>query len=347
VELGPFDYENENYTRALWFSEGFTEYYGALMLVRAGITKPEEYLKGASMIEKLQTTPGRLAQSVELASFDAWIKLYRPDENTVNSAISYYVKGAVIAFLFDAKLRAEGDSLDERMRQWYEQHSGECGFSVIDEPWLTAAIETTEELDYSLWPVADAQQPQLPGGELDSAPIAKALLTLRAALIDGARKSAPGPQACFTDYDPSKPGSDAGNSFKLGLSFVNDVTGGFEVTVGVVDLNGSIESKGTTGNTLTVAFVQRGLPEIQTLKDEATKECAFPSRGTPLCDVATAALSLVTAPNPEADDRRLVQAVENLCQSAKAPTAAGSDCGKAKALQQIAEERIGKGLGIR
>jgi len=208
-------------------------------------------------------------------------------------------------------------------------------------------VTNTEELDYSLWPVADAQQPQLPGGELDSAPIAKALLTLRAALIDGARKSAPGPQACFTDYDPSKPGSDAGNSFKLGLSFVNDVTGGFEVTVGVVDLNGSIESKGTTGNTLTVAFVQRGLPEIQTLKDEATKECAFPSRGTPLCDVATAALSLVTAPNPEADDRRLVQAVENLCQSAKAPTAAGSDCGKAKALQQIAEERIGKGLGIR
>jgi predicted metalloprotease with PDZ domain len=149
VELGPFDYENENYTRALWFSEGFTEYYGALMLVRAGITKPEEYLKGASMIEKLQTTPGRLTQSVELASFDAWIKLYRPDENTVNSAISYYVKGAVIAFLLDARLRAEGDSLDERMRRWFELHSGECGFSVIDEPWLTAAIETTEELDYA------------------------------------------------------------------------------------------------------------------------------------------------------------------------------------------------------
>jgi predicted metalloprotease with PDZ domain len=151
VELGPFDYENENYTRSLWIAEGFTEYYGGLILARAGITTPDEYLAGNGTIERLQTTPGRLAQSVEMASFDAWIKLYRPDENTVNTAISYYVKGAVIAFLYDARLRAEGRTLDEAMRELYGKYSGERGFptDAIDDPWLRTIVEGTDELDYS------------------------------------------------------------------------------------------------------------------------------------------------------------------------------------------------------
>ena len=106
VELGPFDYENEVYTRALWFVEGITEYYADLFLVRAGVTTRAEYLDALSnQIQSLQTTPGRLEQSVEAASYDASIKYYRTDENSPNTSISYYVKGAVIGFLLDANVR--------------------------------------------------------------------------------------------------------------------------------------------------------------------------------------------------------------------------------------------------
>ena len=85
VELGPFDYENENHTRSLWIAEGITDYYGDLLLHRAGLATREELLDYVSrMIEELQTTPGRTVQSAELASFDAWIKYYRPDENSPN-----------------------------------------------------------------------------------------------------------------------------------------------------------------------------------------------------------------------------------------------------------------------
>jgi len=107
AELGPFDYENENITRSLWIVEGFTDYYADLQVERAGLQTRDEYLEDLSnTIELLQTTPGRLVQSAEMASFDAWIKFYRPDENSNNTSISYYTKGTVIAFLLDAKIRA-------------------------------------------------------------------------------------------------------------------------------------------------------------------------------------------------------------------------------------------------
>ena len=121
VELGPFDYENEVYTRALWFVEGITEYYADLFLVRAGVATRDEYLDALSeQIRSLQTTPGRLEQSVEAASYDAWIKYYRTDENSPNTSISYYVKGAVIGFLLDANVRrltAGSKSLDDVMQR--------------------------------------------------------------------------------------------------------------------------------------------------------------------------------------------------------------------------------------
>jgi predicted metalloprotease with PDZ domain len=111
VELGPFDYENEVYTRNLWITEGFTEYYGPLTVRRANLTTVDELLGSdlSGWIESLQNTPGRLQQPVATASFDAWVKLYRPDENSRNSSISYYTKGAVIAWLLDARIRAATD----------------------------------------------------------------------------------------------------------------------------------------------------------------------------------------------------------------------------------------------
>jgi predicted metalloprotease with PDZ domain len=177
VELGPFDYENEVYTPSLWVAEGITSYYDRVLVRRAGLCSVEEYLAGdppspssdndksTNDIERLQTTPGRLVQPLESSSFDAWIKFYRRDENTPNSGISYYVKGAVAAFLLDAKVRrATGGqkSLDDVMRLAYDRYSGPRGFTaeqfqaVAQEvsgielsPWFHKVLQTTEELDYT------------------------------------------------------------------------------------------------------------------------------------------------------------------------------------------------------
>src|SRR5947199_4787989 len=120
VELGPFDYEREVYTRGLWVVEGITSYYGDLLVHRAGFSTVKEYLKNLSKsIDTMQTTPGRRVQPLDESSFDAWIKAYRRDENSNNSGISYYTKGEVVAFLLDARIRratAGKKSLDDAMR---------------------------------------------------------------------------------------------------------------------------------------------------------------------------------------------------------------------------------------
>ncbi len=165
VELGPFDYENEVHTRSLWIAEGITDYYADLIVHRAGLSSREEFLDAlSSKIEELQTTPGRGVQSAELASFDAWIKYYRPDENSANTSISYYTKGAVLAFLLDGRIRTATNgekSLDDVMRAAYAKFAGTAGFTpdefqrVAEEvsgtslaPFWESAVKGTGELDY-------------------------------------------------------------------------------------------------------------------------------------------------------------------------------------------------------
>ncbi|HVY91296.1 MAG TPA: hypothetical protein VHA14_01050, partial [Bryobacteraceae bacterium] len=172
VELGPFNYEAENPTKSLWVVEGFTEYYGSLTVHRAGLTTRPEYLGTgsdtsnslSSLIKSLQHTPGRLVQSAERASFDAWIKYYRPDENSNNVAVSYYTKGALVAWLLDAKIRRATDdkkSLDDLMRAAFQRYSGEHGFTpsefkalaeeVAGAPlasFFRETVETPGELNY-------------------------------------------------------------------------------------------------------------------------------------------------------------------------------------------------------
>src|SRR5690606_27270238 len=82
-----------------------------------------------------ESRPGREVQPLSLSSFDAWIKHYRPDENTANSSVSYYTKGAVVGFLFDAAIRrATGGrrSLDDAMRLAYQRFSGARGYTPED-----------------------------------------------------------------------------------------------------------------------------------------------------------------------------------------------------------------------
>lgn len=123
--LGPFDYTKENYTRSLWVAEGITDYYARLVLCRAGLISAREFLReNARAFQTLQATPGRLVMSAEDASFDTWIKYYRQDENSVNSQVDYYDKGAILGLLLDLEIRKQSKgakSLDDVMRYLYAE----------------------------------------------------------------------------------------------------------------------------------------------------------------------------------------------------------------------------------
>ncbi len=186
VELGPFDYENENHTKSLWVAEGFTDYYASLSTLRAGLSTRADYLGGAAavgrggrggaaaasvsgalsrLINDVQTAPGRKLQSAEQASLDAWIRYYRPNENSGNTGVSYYSKGAVVAFLLDAKVRQATSgrkSLDDVMRLAYSRYSEDKGYTpeqfkaTAEEVAGTSlreffhrAVESTQDLDYT------------------------------------------------------------------------------------------------------------------------------------------------------------------------------------------------------
>lgn len=123
--LGPFDYDAENYTDLLWVMEGFTSYYDELALRRAGFYSEDQYLaKLFGTINYIENTGGNAIQPVAHASFDAWIKAYRPNENSVNTTISYYSKGGILAAMLDLyiinKFKAE-KSLDNFLQDLYTE----------------------------------------------------------------------------------------------------------------------------------------------------------------------------------------------------------------------------------
>jgi predicted metalloprotease with PDZ domain len=138
--LTRYDYTQENYTELLWFFEGFTSYYDDLLLRRAGLLSDVSYFKLLNKtINQVMQTPGRLIQSVAQASWDAWIKYYRQDENTPNATVSYYTKGALVALCLDLRLRSEGSAtLDDVMRSlWQRCHGG-----PMQESDLLAVLQT-------------------------------------------------------------------------------------------------------------------------------------------------------------------------------------------------------------
>src|SRR5512133_3156760 len=137
AEFTRYDYARENYTQLLWFFEGFTSYYDDLLLRRGGLIDDATYLKLLNKtINQVLQTPGREVQAVAQASFDAWVKYYRQDENTANATVSYYTKGALVALCFDLTLRHEGKtSLDAVMRAlWQRCNAGpmtEADFAAV------------------------------------------------------------------------------------------------------------------------------------------------------------------------------------------------------------------------
>jgi len=123
AEFLPYDLRRENHTTLLWFFEGVTSYYDDLFLVRTGLISPASYLELlAQQITRHLRTPGRAVQTVSESSFFAWTKYYKTDENTPNSVVSYYIKGALVALCLDFGLRRHGSSLDELMRRLWRDH---------------------------------------------------------------------------------------------------------------------------------------------------------------------------------------------------------------------------------
>ena len=125
-EFKRYDYTQENYTQMLWFFEGFTSYYDDLLLRRAKLIDDPTYFKLLNKtINLVLQAPGRHVQSVAQASFDAWVKYYRQDENTPNATISYYTKGALVALCLDLTMRTEGTAnLDKVMRGLWQRSKG-------------------------------------------------------------------------------------------------------------------------------------------------------------------------------------------------------------------------------
>lgn len=125
-DFSDYRLDEENYTELLWFFEGFTSYYDDLFLVRSKLIDEAKYLKLMSKnLSNVLSLPGRQVQSLAQSSFEAWIKYYRPDENSPNITVSYYNKGALVAWALDLRLRAAGAaSLDEVMRALWLRSAG-------------------------------------------------------------------------------------------------------------------------------------------------------------------------------------------------------------------------------
>ena len=163
-ELGPFDYRTENYTRMHWLTEGLTSFMDRLLVLRSGLMTLEEYLE--KMVKELNDynkIPGRKFHSLEDSSFNAWIKLYRPDENSNNSSISYYLKGALVFLALQCMLgkkRKDIVSLLHHLWKRYKQNSqrgleAQEVYKMIEDlsdvktrEQFETYITTTQEIDF-------------------------------------------------------------------------------------------------------------------------------------------------------------------------------------------------------
>jgi len=152
VALGPFDYDNENYTTNLWVAEGFTSYFENKIMLRAGFKTTSETAQAlVTNIATVSNTPGSKVQSAAEASYDAWIKNYRPNENSGNTSISYYSKGEVIGTLMDleiANATKGARSLNDVMHDMYEAYYKKLGRGYTDAE-FKAMVEKVSGISFT------------------------------------------------------------------------------------------------------------------------------------------------------------------------------------------------------
>jgi predicted metalloprotease with PDZ domain len=136
AEFVPYVLNKETYTRQLWVFEGVTSYYDDLGLLRGELIPRESYLELLGRtLTAVYRSRGRRRQTIEESSFDAWIKFYKPDENTPNAVVSYYSKGAMVALALDLEIRLKTEgrfSLDDVMRALWKKYGTESSRGLAE-----------------------------------------------------------------------------------------------------------------------------------------------------------------------------------------------------------------------
>ncbi|MEM1347266.1 MAG: PDZ domain-containing protein, partial [Myxococcota bacterium] len=196
--LGPFDYQQENYTRDLWTVEGVTSYFEVVGVRRAGMIDGRRFLDiYAKNAMQLSRVPGRLLHSLEDASLNAWVKLYRPNEHTLNSSVSYYLKGEVVCFLLDAHIRVQTQgtrSLDDVLRLLWNhfEQTGEGYPEGSYGDWVLRAtdVDVTDFMEHHVRSAEPLEYTQLHAIGLElhtshSSELPKALLGINYNIIEG------------------------------------------------------------------------------------------------------------------------------------------------------------------
>lgn len=163
IELGPFDYLNEAMTKMLWLAEGLTSFMDELFVYRSGLCSAQEYLDMQKVnLNRYISTPGRKFHSLEESSFLSWIKLYRPDENSANSSVSYYLKGGLVFGILHRHLVDQGSSLDKLIEKLWAHYKNNPArgiethevYQMVEElagkdvrEKFETMVTTTEEID--------------------------------------------------------------------------------------------------------------------------------------------------------------------------------------------------------
>lgn len=163
-ELGPFDYLNENYTRMHWLTEGLTSFMDEVFVLRSGLCTLEEYLEMQTKnLVRYYDIPGKKFHSLEDSSFNAWVKLYRPDENSNNSSISYYLKGGLVFSTLHFEFVKQGKNINDLLQTLWKRYrdnpkEGMTTDEVLDMIEKIAGttvrnqfelrISTTEDIDF-------------------------------------------------------------------------------------------------------------------------------------------------------------------------------------------------------
>ena len=162
AELAQPDLDTENPTGLLWWFEGFTSYYDDLLLLRAGLIDTTAYLGLlAKTLQQVAQTPGRHIHTVAQASYEAWTKYYRVQENTPNATVSYYTKGALVGLCLDLTLRQHGSSLDHAMRAAWNHTQGGPIDEITLRQVLTACAGRPLDAELDTWVHGTAELPVL------------------------------------------------------------------------------------------------------------------------------------------------------------------------------------------
>jgi len=205
VSLASYDYHREQYSSSLWLAEGITSYYDNLLLSRARLVDAQEYFKRLAIdFHALELTPGSALVSLRQASWDAWIRHYRPDANSINSTASYYTKGAVLGFVLDTRLRAvtrDRAGLDDVMRLMYRHWGG----TPYPEHAFSDVVEEVGGTEVRVWLEPLLSTPAMP--DIDEALAWYGLALNRHPANKAARESGQPLQAGFgVNWDPERQG---------------------------------------------------------------------------------------------------------------------------------------------